>query len=231
MNEALTRVQESYAEQAEFASDVAHELRNPLATIACRIDEIADPVLRARMSASVAHAAHVVDQLMMLAKLGGKAPVLNSIDLRSTILEALAQSAARIIADGRTLEFNDRARGLDLPVEGNEGLTRMSVQNLLDNAHRHTPPGTHICVTLDPRLRVFVEDNGPGIRQTDLERAQLRHWRGTDGVADGAGLGLSIVSKAMMAQNGSLQICESDKGAKIALIFCPSIDLTPPRDT
>lgn len=224
VNQALTRVQESYAEQTEFAGNVAHELRNPLATIACRIEEIADPHLRARMSVSVAHAAHVVDQLMMLARLGGQAPSLSPVDLRSVIIESLEQSASRVVANGRTLEFEDRALGLELPVEANEALTRMSVENLIDNADRHTPPGTHIRVTLDRRSRVFVEDNGPGIARAEHEKARLRHWRASDRVADGAGLGLSIVSRAMAAQNGSLEICESSAGAKLALVFSPVPD-------
>jgi two-component system sensor histidine kinase TctE len=107
-------------------------------------------------------------------------------------------------------------------VHANEGLALMSLDNLIDNARRHTPPGTHIRVTLDADMRIMVEDDGPGIALADRERAQLRHWRGNDPLVDGAGLGLSIVTKAMAAQNGSLEICESSKGTKLALAFCPA---------
>ena len=219
MNGALNRVEDSYAAQSEFASNVAHELRTPLATIACRIEEITDPLLRERMSVSVDHAAHVVDQLMMLARVGGEAPTLAAIDLRSVTLQALEQAAPGILMKGRTVEFDDLATGQDLIVEGNDGLTRLSLDNLIDNAQRHTPLGTSVKVTLGPGPRLIVEDDGPGISPIDLHRVRERHWRANDRSSDGAGLGLSIVSKAMRAQQGSLEICESSEGAKFALNF------------
>ena len=226
MNGALDRVQDSYAAQSEFAANVAHELRTPLATIACRIEEITDPLLRDRMSVSVNHAAHVVDQLMMLARVGGEAPVLARIDLRSVTLQALEQAAPGILMKGRTVEFEDMATGADLIVEGNDGLTRLSLDNLLDNAQRHTPLGTCIKVSLGPGPHLVVEDDGPGIPAIDLNRVRDRHWRANDRSSEGAGLGLSIVSKAMRAQQGSLEILESGDGAKFALNF---VQFSSPR--
>jgi signal transduction histidine kinase len=219
MNQALDRVQESYAAQSEFAANVAHELRNPLSTIVCRIEEIEDPSLRDRMSASINHAVHVVDQLMMLAKLGGEEPILSSIDLRSVALDALEHTAPNILANGRTIEFDDQTAGGPMNVNGNVGLTRLSLDNLIDNAQRHTPRGTHIRVALGPGPKLVVEDDGPGIATADHASAARRHWRGGDPLSDGTGLGLSIVNKAMRAQNGALEICDYNNGARLGLIF------------
>lgn len=219
VNLALDRVEEGYSAQAEFAANVAHELRNPLAIIGCRIEEIADPVVRERMISSLRHASHVIDQLMMLARLGGNKATLGPIDLRLMIEAAVQDSAGRISSGGRTIQLNDLAAGAQLLATGNEGLARISLDNLLDNAQRHTPPGTRIRVTAGPGLRISVEDNGPGIPSPNRDRVRLRNWRGDDRSGDGAGLGLSIVSKAMAAQNGSLQILESSAGAKLELLF------------
>jgi signal transduction histidine kinase len=223
MNEALDRVQLSYAAQTEFAGNVAHELRNPLAIIACRIEEISDPVLRHRMASQVGHAAHIIDQLMMLARLGGEEPALAPLNLREVTLEALEQSGARVLAEGRAIEFDDRST--DPVVKANEGLTRMSLDNLIDNARRHTPPGTRIRVSIAEGPSILVEDDGPGILPADRERVSDRNWR-ADRTSDGAGLGLSIVSKAMLAQDGWLEICAGEHGAKLALNFFHS----PPDD-
>lgn len=222
VNLALDRVEEGYSAQAEFAANVAHELRNPLATIGCRIEEIADPVVREQMISSLRHASHIIDQLMMLARVGGKEAALGPIDLRSMIRAAVQDSTARIISGGRTIQLNDRASGAQLLATGNESLARISLDNLIDNAQRHTPPGTRIRVTAGPGLRISVEDNGPGIPLSDRDRVRLRHWRRDDRSGDGAGLGLSIVSKAMAAQNGSLQISESSAGAMLELLFHPA---------
>ena len=219
MNEALNRVQQSYAAQAEFAGNVAHELRTPLATIACRIEEIADPNLRRRMVSSVDHAVHVIDQLMMLARLGGEEPELGPVDLRAMSLEALEQAAPRVLANGRTLEFDDRTAGATVTVEGNESLARLSLDNLVDNAQRHTPEGTHIRVTLGPGPCLSVDDDGPGIRASERDLIAQRHHRGDRRSSDGAGLGLSIVTKAMEAQGGTLEVRDSARGAKLELKF------------
>jgi signal transduction histidine kinase len=219
MNRALDRVEHSYSAQAEFAGNVAHELRNPLATIGCQIEQVSNRPLRARMSASLRHAAHVIDQLMMLARVGGEETPLHAIDLRAVTLAALEECAPRIIANGRTIEFEDASPETGFAVNGNQGLARLALDNLIDNAERHTPPGTCIRVTLGPSPCLLVEDDGPGIAAADRQRVQERHWRADAARADGAGLGLSIVSRAMRAQDGSLEICESSGGAKVALNF------------
>jgi signal transduction histidine kinase len=222
VNLALDRVEEGYSRQAEFAANVAHELRNPLAIIGCRIDEIADPVVREQMISSLRHASHIIDQLMILARVGGKETALEPIDLRSMIRAAVQDSTAKIISGGRTIQLSDRASGAQLLAIGNESLARISLDNLIDNAQRHTPPGTRIRVTAGPGLRISVEDDGPGIPSSDRDRAGIRHWRRDDRSGDGAGLGLSIVSKAMAAQNGAMQISESSAGAKLELLFHPA---------
>lgn len=222
MNEALDRVENSYSEQAEFASSVAHELRNPLATIACRIEEISDPLLRQRMKTSLTHAAHVIDQLMMLARMGGEQMDLGPVDLRSVTLQALEESAPRIIANGRTIEFDHDPKETAFTVRADEGLVRLSLDNLIDNAQRHTPEGTHIYVSLGPGPQLLVRDDGPGIEISDRHPARHRSRRESNRRSDSTGLGLSIVTRAMQAQNGSLQICDSRVGAAVALIFCPA---------
>lgn len=218
MNQALDRLEWSYSAQSEFAGNVAHELRNPLATIACRIEEIKEPVVRQKMSSAVRHAAHVIDQLMMLARLGGEEPALTAIDLRWIALRAVEESSPFIEANGRSISLDEQSYSVQLAA-GNESLARLSLDNLIDNAQRHTPPGTHISVGLGPGPRLFVEDDGPGVPDADRSRIFERHWRGHAARHGGAGLGLSIVSKAMKAQNGSLEICESERGAKLALVF------------
>jgi len=219
MNDALDRVQLSYSDQAEFAANVAHELRNPLAVIGCRISEISDPVLRQRMSASLANGVHVVDQIMMLTKASGEQVALRPIDLRSIALGGIEDAAPHLIANGRTIGFEDRSNGMPLIAQANEGLARLALANLIDNAQRHTPPGTRIKVILGPGSLLSVEDNGPGIALPDRAKVRRRNWRGSERTSEGAGLGLSIASKAMNNQGGSLEVCECTEGAKLALAF------------
>jgi len=219
MNHALNRVQLSYSDQAEFAANVAHELRNPLAVIGCRISEISDPVLRQRMSASLASAVHVIDQVMMLTKASGEQAALEPVDLRSIAMEAIEASAPQITANERLIAFEDRCTDSPSVARANKELAKLALANLIDNAQRHTPPSTQIRIVLGPGPKLCVEDNGPGIAAADRAKVGHRHWRGSKAAVDGAGLGLSIVTRAMTNQGGSLQICESAGGARLALNF------------
>ena len=113
-----------------------------------------------------------------------------------------------VLADGviRSLLPTARARQMDigldadpgpLIVPGAEWLLREAVGNLVDNAIRYTSPGGTITVLVrrEPgRLRLSVEDSGPGMSAEDIARAGIRFRRGAAGKnKPGAGLGLAIV--------------------------------------
>jgi C4-dicarboxylate-specific signal transduction histidine kinase len=145
---------------------------------------------------------------------GLEAPCRRSIDDAGKI----GRRRSRTEADGL------RSTQSKVPLNGSSR-TAAPFDNLIDNAQRHTPRGTHIRVSLGPGSRLSVADDGPGIPVADRDRIHLRHWRGTNRRDGAAGLGLSIVTKAMQAQNGSLEIVENVTGAEIALMFAapPSV--------
>jgi PAS domain S-box-containing protein len=91
--------------------------------------------------------------------------------------------------------------------------TRQVLTNLLANAERHTPEGTHAIVhvhALDGHVQVSVEDDGPGIRPEDQARIFDRFVR-LDRTKVGTGLGLYLSRKLAEAQAGTLDV-ESSPG-------------------
>ena len=96
-----------------------------------------------------------------------------------------------------------RARG-DIVVLGDRGHITRIVRVLVENALRHTPPGTAISVNVSGAAdsgRISVEDAGPGIPAAHLDRIFERFYRLEGAVASGSGLGLSLAQQlaALMA--------------------------------
>jgi signal transduction histidine kinase len=96
---------------------------------------------------------------------------------------------------------------------------REALRNLLENAIRHTPPGTHIAITAGPAGSIVVEDDGPGLRD-DLIPDLLQPFKKGAASSEGAGLGLAIVKQAVDLHHGTLKIGQSASGgAKFQLTF------------
>jgi signal transduction histidine kinase len=88
---------------------------------------------------------------------------------------------------------------------------REALRNLIENAVKHTPPGTKVDVTLTHGLELIVEDDGPGIADEICEN-WFEPFRKGPSVSDGTGLGLTIVKQAMELHGGSVEVTKSQTG-------------------
>jgi len=115
-----------------------------------------------------------------------------------------------------------------LPVDGNPDELHRLVLNLLDNAARHTPPGSTIELSLRIAGRdavVEVADDGPGIPAELREQVFERFARGI-GPADraaggGSGLGLAIVRAVAASHGGTVEATESESGGALLRVRLP----------
>src|SRR5262249_37614471 len=104
-------------------------------------------------------------------------------------------------------------------LEGDAGAIREALRNLVENAIRHTPPGTDIKVTVGPAGSIVVEDNGPGLVAESIP-GLLQPFKKGSTTGQGAGLGLAIVKQAVELHRGHIQIGRSSGGgAKFSLNF------------
>jgi signal transduction histidine kinase len=219
INDLLGRVDAALALQQEFAGNVAHELRTPLATLRIEAGGLAHGAPRSAMLAQIDRMAHVLAQLRDLAGLEHDAsPSLEPLDLADMVIAIVADLTPALLASGHEIAVTGGER--PIIVRGNRGLLAMAVTNLLDNARLHTPPGTAIEVVLDARGRLSVIDNGPGITEDDAARLVRRFWRADHRRSDGAGLGLSIVQRIAHGHRGQLLIAPAPGGgASFTLTF------------
>jgi two-component system OmpR family sensor kinase len=94
------------------------------------------------------------------------------------------------------------------------------VLNLLENAVRHTPPGTHIRLSLaasgeDAVLE--VADDGPGVPPELRDRVFERFVRGAGDRGSSSGLGLAIVSAVAESHGGSVELHDAQPGARFVV--------------
>ena len=210
VNDLLDRVAQSVQAQREFAGNVAHELRTPLAGIRALasygLAHKEPAVWREQLAGIVdsqARASHLVDQLLALA-LADEAR--NAIPRQPVKLDELVRDAVlRFLPRADAAGVDLGAVGLDEPVvvRGQAVLIEGVLNNLIDNALRYGAPADgaapHVTVELSREgsdVVLSVIDNGPGLPARQQEMRQ-RWVQGQEGkrLGQGAGLGLAIVAR------------------------------------
>lgn len=204
-NAALDRLAEAIYVHAAFAADVAHELRTPLAIVRLRADAVVEPAIRTAMMSAVDRAARVISQLLSLAEL--ERPIDGSgisVDLHALAEGVVADRALSVLGSGRTISFENDCG--PARINGYPDALTLALENLIDNATRHTTRGTSIVVKSGPGLQVSVTDNGNSIPEAYFSRLKDRLWRGAGRDVEGSGIGLSIVERVARAHDGRLVV-------------------------
>ncbi|MBG9389038.1 sensor histidine kinase [Caenimonas aquaedulcis] len=236
LNSLLERLARSIEAQREFAGNVAHELRTPLAGIRAQasyaLKQESPAVWREQLQGIAQgeqRASHLVDQLLALARADEASAALSMEDVplhdvvRRVLLRYLAQADAAGIDLG--------AEGLDEPahVHADAALIEGILGNLLDNAFRYgrsAQPRVTVSVARDGADTVLcVTDNGPGMSPDEADQL-LRRWsQGASGqkLGAGAGLGLAIVQRYAQLMGATFSLLPGPQGAGLsaAVRFSP----------
>ena len=209
---ALRRVARAEAAQRRFVSDASHELRSPVATVRQHAEvALAHPgradagALAATVHDEAVRMQRLVDDLLLLARADEGAPAAprRPVDLDDLVLEEL-----RRLRSTTGLHIDSAAVGA-ARVTGDEDALRRLVRNLGENAARfaRTSVVFMLADTGDGRVRLVVEDDGPGIPAADRTRVFDRFVRLDEArsrEAGGAGLGLAIVAEVAAAHRGTV---------------------------
>ena len=196
---------------------VSHDLRTPLSSMKVAVTTALEPGLNLSESQrrqllqtvnlEVDRLSQMIDHLLDLSRLESGAFRLSreEVDLRD-----LAHDAAdRVrLASGR--EVGVEARG-ETTVVGDPVRLLEVVTNLVDNAARHSTPGTPILVTLRPddgSVVVAVTDEGPGMAPEEQDRLFRPFTKGPR-PGSGFGLGLAITRSIVHAHGGSIEVVSS----------------------
>ncbi|HET7835900.1 MAG TPA: sensor histidine kinase N-terminal domain-containing protein [Variovorax sp.] len=227
LNALFERLARSASAQREFAGNVAHELRTPLAGIRALADyglAQRDPAAwreqLQQILASQVRASHLVDQLLALALADEGHTRLQREPLRLDQLgqQAVLRHLAR--ADAQGVDLGGLGLEEAVTVAANAALVEGILDNLIDNALRYG--GHTITVELSGRT-LSVVDDGPGIAP-DAQPDLLQRWaQGPAGqkLGQGAGLGLAIVARYAKLLGAELSFARaSDEGGlRVSVAF------------
>jgi signal transduction histidine kinase len=220
--------------QIELTADASHELRTPLSVIEAQtslaLERDRDTTWYRNAFVAVGveskRMRHLVDDLLWLARFDSTGPTPSS---EATDLGVLAQQAAQrftAVAEARRLSLRVAVEPVSTMISAPpEWLDRL-LGVLLDNACRYTPPGGSVDVQVgrrDGRVRLAVDDSGPGIPAVERSHIFDRFRRASD-APGGSGLGLAIAAAVVGASGGRWEVGTSAAGgASMAVSWSPLI--------
>jgi two-component system phosphate regulon sensor histidine kinase PhoR len=224
----VTRIRSLEAVRREFLSNAAHELRTPVTSISGYAETLlggdVPPELQQEFIQTIhrnaKRIADMVTDLVMLDTLGGRATVVG--ERRSIGLFEVVQDAAKTARGfAPNAQITVDVPG-DIKVLGTrDGLDHV-VQNLVDNAVKYGA-GAPVAVRASrdgAKVRVIIEDTGPGIPKGNEERIFERFFRidaGRSREQGGSGLGLAIVKSHIEAMGGRIWFEHAEPGARFVI--------------
>jgi signal transduction histidine kinase len=222
--EMIERLQDAQTTTTLFLQTLYHDLRAPLASMSTAVSTLDDQrlgdeprrELHRMLDRNLERARSIVDQVQLLeqSQSGTLSPRRTAVEVG----ELLHAIVARLDVGEHPVKIVDRlGRTAIDPV-----IIDRAVENLLNNAIVHTPPGTPIQLRAEATngdLRFAVIDEGPGIEQSVLDSALDPRPTSGSPTSGGFGLGLSLAHRYATAHQGRLDIrARPGRGTEIAVV-------------
>jgi signal transduction histidine kinase len=232
INDMLDRISALLENLQQVSSDVAHDLRTPLARLRNRL-ELARTGSSSMedYSVAVSRAINDTDQLLSIfsallrisqVEAGTRAQSFSSVCV-TELLERIYQLYLPVAEDCHHPLSRSIAGGVY--IRGDEELLTQMFSNLIENALHHTPAATPIRVTLeltDGCPVAAVIDGGPGIPINEREKVLRRFYRlSSSRSTEGHGLGLSLVAAVAELHGARLELADAGPGLRVNVVFRP----------
>jgi two-component system, OmpR family, sensor histidine kinase MtrB len=237
-NDMARSLQERIERDARFASDVSHELRSPLMTLAASIevlhnqrDELSERGRSALdlMRADVDRFQQLVEDLLEISRFdaGVVRLELEEVHLAELVMQAVQLSSEADVP----VELDADLAGVIVAVDKRR-IVRV-LANLLSNAGKYAGGATAVTLQRAPeegRVQIAVEDGGPGVAPEDRHLVFERFSRGASagrrGSTDGVGLGLALVAEHVQLHGGRVWVegrADGEPGARF-VVELPAVE-------
>jgi two-component system sensor histidine kinase TctE len=232
LNQLFSAASKQMQSQRNFVANAAHQMRTPLTATKTYLEYLLKNENRPHVTETLSHLDSTVDRsvllinrLLILARAEGEAGRTAS---KANLIEAVHEAAKSLvhqsIADNIDLTFDLPDEEVLIPAEHQD--LREVIINLLDNAIKYTPAGGEVTVTVTSegsRAVLTVQDNGPGIIDSEKERVFERFYRSSRNSVAGSGIGLSIVKEITLALGGTIELRDRYGGGTIVCVALPRI--------
>jgi len=218
-NTMAAQLQERMQAQKRLLGDVSHELRSPLTRL-----RIAVALAQEKPGQGPEHLQRIEQEAERLEELIGQLLSSHEQDIRLdthidlvTLLEQLCGDA-NFEGQGAGKQFRFSTDVQQALVDSSADLLRKSFENILRNALQHTPENSQVAVSLTATVggyQVTIEDQGPGVPESDLDRIFTEFYRVDNArtrESGGYGLGLAIARRAIRQHGGEVTASNTDAG-------------------
>lgn len=227
LNRLFVRIEDSFKREREFTDHAAHELRTPLAAMKTQTQVLLKktaglPQLKDgldNLQSSIDRAAHMVEQLLSLARLQNETIPLEKVNLSQCLHEAIEDMKDH--AQQKSIKITSSIDE-NVMVSGHADSLEIMLRNLLDNAVKYTPEEGKIRISLAKQGIIEIADTGPGLGDEDKIRVFERFVRLDKTGQTGSGLGLPIVKWVTEAHGAALSLHDNPpKGLLVRLKMEP----------
>jgi two-component system, NtrC family, sensor histidine kinase PilS len=234
--EELIRRAERLQAVAELGASLAHEIKNPLASVRSAVEQLAGDRLQRADRDMLRNL--VVTESDRLSRLLSEFMEFSRVEVRRTAVVDLGTVTSQVVELVQRHPERDAGTSIDyrrpagaIAVGGDPDLLHRAVFNLVLNAVQHAGPGGTVAVQLDRpetlppgveldgAVRIEVRDSGPGVREEDIPRMFDPFFTRRNG---GTGLGLAMVHRAVEVHRGAILVDRAPEGGARFTIYLPA---------
>jgi len=217
LNALADRVSDLLQEERESMANLSHELRTPVTALRLTADQIRDPADAQRIGELIGRVEEAVTHLIDRARNPKRRA--DHGDLAVAVVERVSFWSVLARAQERPLQVTIERESL--PVRATRSDLDVTIDALIGNVFAHTPGGCGLdvrAVVRDGVACLIVDDNGPGLKHTDIRRGKSRSN------TVGTGLGLDIARRVAEKAGGRLVVMRSPTGgARVIAEFAFSL--------
>ncbi len=224
INAMLAKLDRSLNLQKEFTSDVAHQLRTPLAVLLLEASTLPPGAARDRIKQELGDLADLVNQLLRFAQAeDAMVQQRHAVDIAETARKVCEDFANAAFGAKKQIEFD--APEQQAVVSGHPALIDAAIRNIVDNAVKLSPAHSTISVSVDAARKIIVEDRGPGVPDTQKELIFERFWRADNRRSHGTGIGLALVRRIAFLHGGDVRVEDRPGGgARFVMTLGPAAE-------
>jgi signal transduction histidine kinase len=239
-NTMVDQLQVRIEREAQFNSDVSHELRSPLTTLSASLevleadhDNLPPRAQRALqlLGDDLRRFQRMVGDLLEMSRAdaGGGDVFIEEVNVSELVQRSVDAGLRSLSENGALPPLVTAPQVLPLHVGVDKRRFERVMANLLENAAHYGGGATRITVDLDPDnpaiVQIGVEDAGPGINQLERHRVFERFYRGSAsgrrGTGTGSGLGLALVAEHVRLMDGQAWVEPSPSGGARFVVALP----------